>query len=178
MTGNGNKISTLEEIKSINSLLRNLFFFTTFRRFSRRCRESCESGANPWSASFNDDVLCRNLLSLDESNFKGQRPGVTKWNLRNRNAATEVQSKSLPADETIHSADPARYILLTIGKYRWRAEFNASPERVYAQFRLVCRAAIAGKLKSLFSRRRPSRWINTFDYPTCTGREQQRADYS
>lgn len=117
-----------------------IFFLSLFFSFSLSSLRSHGSGANPRSASFNGDVLCRNLLSPGESNFKGQRPGVMKWNLRNRNAAMAAQSKSLLAGETIHSRSTRvsrhfindREISMTYGI---QCDSRARPRAIPADFR-------------------------------------------
>lgn len=73
---------------------------------------------------------------------KDNAPGVTKWNLRKRNAAMAVQSKSLPAGETIHfTGFPARCVCFIInGKISMTDAIQcASPEYAAVQFQRVCR---------------------------------------
>lgn len=55
------------------------------------------------------------FFPLAKAISKDNAPRVTKWNLRKRNAMA-VQSKSLPADETIHFEDSPRdaCVLLTM----------------------------------------------------------------
>lgn len=128
-------------------LLRILFFVTTFKSFSlpflaqKKIPEARHSTATYCAEIF---------FPFGESNFKGQRSRVTRWNLRKCNAAMGRGTIDVITGRRNNAfcGRPARCVHFINEKYRWRMGLDG--RFGYAAIQIPHRLPLIMKLTSLF----------------------------